>query len=52
MELPLDIVLNPLGVPSRMNLGQIFETQLGFIADKLGINFETPVFDGATRNRH
>ncbi len=44
---PLDIVLNPLGVPSRMNLGQIFETQLGFIADKLGINFETPVFDGA-----
>ncbi|MDX1959057.1 MAG: DNA-directed RNA polymerase subunit beta [Leptospiraceae bacterium] len=45
---PLDIVLNPLGVPSRMNLGQIFETQLGFIGAKLGINFETPVFDGAT----
>ncbi len=43
----LDIVLNPLGVPSRMNLGQIFETQLGFIAHKLGLNFETPVFDGA-----
>ncbi|HNH08726.1 MAG TPA: DNA-directed RNA polymerase subunit beta, partial [Leptospiraceae bacterium] len=45
---PLDIVLNPLGVPSRMNLGQIFETQLGFIGEKLGLNFETPVFDGAT----
>ncbi len=44
----LDIVLNPLGVPSRMNLGQIFETQLGFIGEKLGIHFETPVFDGAT----
>jgi DNA-directed RNA polymerase subunit beta len=44
----LDIVLNPLGVPSRMNLGQIFETQLGFIGKKLGIHFETPVFDGAT----
>ncbi len=43
----LDIVLNPLGVPSRMNLGQIFETQLGFIGKKLGIHFETPVFDGA-----
>jgi DNA-directed RNA polymerase subunit beta len=46
----LDIVLNPLGVPSRMNLGQIFETQLGFIAHKLGINFETPVFDGAAES--
>ncbi|PJZ51111.1 DNA-directed RNA polymerase subunit beta [Leptospira saintgironsiae] len=45
---PMDIVLNPLGVPSRMNLGQIFETQLGLAASKLGINFETPVFDGAT----
>ncbi len=44
----LDIILNPLGVPSRMNLGQIFETQLGFIGKKLGIHFETPVFDGAT----
>ncbi|MBI3395718.1 MAG: DNA-directed RNA polymerase subunit beta, partial [Spirochaetia bacterium] len=44
---PLDIVLNPLGVPSRMNLGQIFETQLGFAGHKLGILFETPVFDGA-----
>lgn len=45
---PVDVVLNPLGVPSRMNLGQIFETQLGFAADKLGLNFETPVFDGAS----
>jgi DNA-directed RNA polymerase subunit beta len=44
----LDIVLNPLGVPSRMNLGQIFETQLGFAAKKLGLHFETPVFDGAS----
>lgn len=47
---PVDIVLNPLGVPSRMNLGQIFETQLGFAAKKLGLNFETPVFDGATED--
>ncbi|MEM7180821.1 MAG: DNA-directed RNA polymerase subunit beta [Spirochaetota bacterium] len=44
----VEIVLNPLGVPSRMNLGQIFETQLGFAGKKLGINFETPVFDGAS----
>ncbi|HRP70357.1 MAG TPA: DNA-directed RNA polymerase subunit beta, partial [Turneriella sp.] len=44
---PIDIVLNPLGVPSRMNLGQIFETQLAYIGKKLGIHFETPVFDGA-----
>ncbi|MCP5495904.1 MAG: DNA-directed RNA polymerase subunit beta [Leptospiraceae bacterium] len=43
----LDVVLNPLGVPSRMNLGQIFETQLGFAAHELGLHFETPVFDGA-----
>ncbi|MBE7411965.1 MAG: DNA-directed RNA polymerase subunit beta [Leptospiraceae bacterium] len=47
---PLDVVLNPLGVPSRMNLGQIFETQLGFAAKKLNINFETPVFDGASES--
>jgi DNA-directed RNA polymerase subunit beta len=47
---PVDIVLNPLGVPSRMNLGQIFETQLGFAAAKLGFNFETPVFDGAAED--
>ncbi len=45
---PLDIVLNPLGVPSRMNLGQIFETELGFAGHKLGMKFETPVFDGAS----
>jgi len=44
---PIDIVLNPLGVPSRMNLGQIFETQLAYIGKTLGIHFETPVFDGA-----
>ena len=44
---PIDIVLNPLGVPSRMNLGQIFETQLGQAGRALGIQFETPVFDGA-----
>ncbi|KAA3657814.1 MAG: DNA-directed RNA polymerase subunit beta, partial [Calditrichaeota bacterium] len=45
---PVDIVLNPLGVPSRMNLGQIFETQLGWAASKLGIKYATPVFDGAS----
>jgi len=45
---PIDIVLNPLGVPSRMNLGQIFETHLGWAADALGIHVATPVFDGAT----
>ncbi len=44
---PIDIVLNPLGVPSRMNLGQIYETQLAYIGRALGIYFETPVFDGA-----
>jgi DNA-directed RNA polymerase subunit beta len=45
---PVDIVLNPLGVPSRMNLGQILETNLGWAARELGYNFATPVFDGAT----
>ncbi|MCR9142385.1 MAG: DNA-directed RNA polymerase subunit beta [bacterium] len=45
---PIDVVLNPLGVPSRMNIGQILETQLGFAGHKLNIAFETPVFDGAT----
>lgn len=45
---PVDIVLNPLGVPSRMNIGQIFESMLGFAAHKLNCIFETPVFDGAT----
>jgi len=44
---PVDIVLNPLGVPSRMNLGQIFETLLGWAGDKLGKNYATPIFDGA-----
>ncbi len=44
----VDIVLNPLGVPSRMNIGQIFETHLGIAAKILGFNVETPVFDGAT----
>ena len=44
---PVDIVLNPLGVPSRMNLGQIYETVLGWAGKKLGINFATPIFDGA-----
>ncbi|WP_212006556.1 DNA-directed RNA polymerase subunit beta [Chitinophaga sp. HK235] len=45
---PLDIVLNPLGVPSRMNLGQIYETVLGWAGLKLGMRFATPIFDGAT----
>lgn len=45
---PVDIVLNPLGVPSRMNLGQIFEANLGWAAKILGVKFATPVFDGAT----
>ena len=44
---PVDIVLNPLGVPSRMNIGQILETHLGMAAKKLGIHVATPVFDGA-----
>ncbi|HZK09170.1 MAG TPA: DNA-directed RNA polymerase subunit beta [Bacteroidales bacterium] len=43
----VDIVLNPLGVPSRMNLGQIYETVLGWAGKKLGLNFATPIFDGA-----
>jgi DNA-directed RNA polymerase subunit beta len=45
---PVDIVLNPLGVPSRMNLGQIYETILGWTGMKLGVKFATPIFDGAT----
>ena len=44
---PVDIVLNPLGVPSRMNLGQIFETVLGWAGEKMGTKFATPIFDGA-----
>ena len=45
---PVDIVLNPLGVPSRMNLGQIYETALGWAGEKLGVRFATPIFDGAS----
>ena len=45
---PVDIVLNPLGVPSRMNIGQIFETVLGHAGKELGVKFATPIFDGAT----
>ncbi|GAB3010288.1 DNA-directed RNA polymerase subunit beta [Niabella terrae] len=44
---PVDIVLNPLGVPSRMNLGQIYETVLGWAGKELGVRFATPIFDGA-----
>jgi len=44
---PVDIVLNPLGVPSRMNLGQIYETVLGWAGKELGLKFQTPIFDGA-----
>ncbi|TVR71244.1 MAG: DNA-directed RNA polymerase subunit beta [Marinilabiliales bacterium] len=44
---PVDIVLNPLGVPSRMNLGQIYETVLGWAGEELGMTFATPIFDGA-----
>ncbi|MCO6489962.1 MAG: DNA-directed RNA polymerase subunit beta [Phaeodactylibacter sp.] len=46
---PVDIVLNPLGVPSRMNLGQIFETVLGWAGEKLETKFSTPIFDGASK---
>ena len=45
---PVDILLNPLGVPSRMNIGQVFELHLGMAARQLGVHFATPVFDGAT----
>ncbi len=45
---PVDIVLNPLGVPSRMNLGQIYETILGWAGKELGLKFASPIFDGAT----
>ena len=48
---PVEIVLNPLGVPSRMNVGQILETHLGWAAKVLGINMATPVFDGARENQ-
>ena len=45
---PVDIVLNPLGVPSRMNIGQIYETVLGWAGQKLDRKYATPIFDGAT----
>jgi DNA-directed RNA polymerase subunit beta len=45
---PVDIVLNPLGVPSRMNLGQLYETALGWAGRELGVHFATPIFDGAS----
>jgi DNA-directed RNA polymerase subunit beta len=48
---PVDIVLNPLGVPSRMNIGQIYETVLGWAGQKLGKNFATPIFDGASSDQ-
>ncbi|NLJ81895.1 MAG: DNA-directed RNA polymerase subunit beta, partial [Bacteroidales bacterium] len=48
---PVDIVLNPLGVPSRMNIGQIYETILGWAGKKLGVQFATPIFDGANTNQ-
>ena len=44
---PVQIILNPLGVPSRMNIGQILECHMGWAANALGINIATPVFDGA-----
>jgi DNA-directed RNA polymerase subunit beta len=47
---PVDIILNPIGVPSRMNLGQILETHLGWAAEKLGMRIATPVFDGASED--
>jgi DNA-directed RNA polymerase subunit beta len=48
---PVDLVFNPLGVPSRMNLGQILETHLGEVARRMGVNFVTPVFDSATEEQ-
>jgi DNA-directed RNA polymerase subunit beta len=46
----VEIILNPIGVPSRMNIGQILETHLGWAADAMGVKFATPVFDGATED--
>ena len=48
---PVDIVLNPLGVPSRMNLGQIYETVLGWAGAKMGVHFATPIFDGGSNDQ-
>ena len=47
---PVEIILNPLGVPSRMNVGQILETHLGWAGQELGLTFATPVFEGATED--
>src|SRR6185436_7376594 len=47
---PVEIILNPIGVPSRMNVGQILETHLGWAAQALGLKIMTPVFDGATEH--
>ena len=47
---PVDVILNPLGVPSRMNLGQLYETMLGWAGEVLGVKYSTPVFNGATPN--
>ncbi|MBX5492604.1 MAG: DNA-directed RNA polymerase subunit beta [Chloroflexi bacterium] len=47
---PVEIILNPIGVPSRMNVGQILETHLGWAAEHLGVRFSSPVFDGATED--
>ena len=48
MDKPVDIILNPLGVPSRMNLGQVLELHLGMAAKSFGLYWSTPVFDGAS----
>jgi DNA-directed RNA polymerase subunit beta len=48
---PIDIILNPLGVPSLMNVGRILETHLGLVCNKLGIKVSTPVFDGVRENK-
>jgi DNA-directed RNA polymerase subunit beta len=48
---PIDIVLNPLGIPSRMNVGQVLETHLGWVCKKLGIKVSTPVFDGVSERK-
>jgi len=47
---PVDMVLNPLGVPSRMNVGQLYETQLGWVCKALGLHVVTPIFDGVSEN--
>ena len=49
---PVDIILNPLGVTSRMNIGQILETHLGWAAQKLGVKYATPVLDGIPHRKN